>query len=256
MVNNRKAQIIFRSIYLIFALVGVVASFGVFDGVYNKYWYLFFTNISNYLSFFTILALLIYTVRDYKNGEKRGLTSQAPIFRFSVAIMMIITFAVYNILLSNPFSGAYWMNWQSLIVHLVCPVMFVVDYMIFSEHRKLGVLAPLCAVILPCIYVVVILSRAEVVLGSGELVYPYFFLDAHSLGYGVVALALLAILAVILGLGYLLWAYDKLVKNEEGKLKWDFSPLPKPAKEEELDEDTQSDDPEDNITDDSLDDAK
>ena len=42
----------------------------------------------------------------------------------------------------------------------------------------------------------------------------------------------LALMAVFVGIGYLLWAYDKLVKNKEGKLKFDFSKLPKPVVEE------------------------
>lgn len=241
MVQNRKAQIIYRSIYLVIAFVGILASFGVFDGKYNNYWYLFFTNISNYLCFFTVLALLCYTVRDYKNGEKRGLSAQAPLFRFCVCVMILITFFVYNTLLSNPFSGDYWMNWQSLILHVVCPIMFVVDYLIFSKHRSINVFAPLFSCIMPFIYVLIILSRGEVVLGSGALAYPYYFLNAHAIGYGRVALFVFVFLIVFVALGYAIWAFDKLVRDENGKLKWDMSPLPKPEPVVEETEDVKVD---------------
>ena len=107
MVQNRKAQIIFRSIYLVIAFVGVLATFGTFDGKYNSNWYVYFTNISNYICFFTMIALLCYTVRDYKNGEKLGVTDQAPLFRFCVCILISITFFAYNTMLSNPFSAEY-----------------------------------------------------------------------------------------------------------------------------------------------------
>ncbi len=230
MVQNRKAQIIFRSIYLVIAFVGVLATFGTFEGKYNPNWYVYFTNISNYICFFTMIALLCYSARDYKKGEKEGVTDQAPLFRFCVCILISITFFAYNTMLSNPFSAEYWMNWQSLILHVICPIMFVVDYLLFSKHRSVNVWAPLFAGIMPAIYVLLILVRGEVVLGSGVLEYPYYFFDAHALGYGMVMIYVLVFMVLFTGLGYLIWAYDKLILSDDGKLKFDFSPLPKPEK--------------------------
>ena len=233
MVKNRLAQIVYRSIYIAIGLVGLAGGMGAFSGKYLREWYLYFTNISNWLCFFVMLALLIYTIRDYKKGEKFGLVSQAPLFRFCVLVMILLTFLVANTLLSNPFSADYWTNVVLLLLHLVLPVMFIVDYLLFSEHRALGVFAPLYSMIMPLVYVAFILVRAEVKLGSGEFTYPYFFLDAFTLGYGKVFLYVAGLLVIFVALGYAVWAYDKLVKDKNtGKLKWDFSPLPKKVEDQ------------------------
>ena len=238
MVKNRLAQIIYRSIYIAIGLVGIVGSFGTFSGHYFGNWYLYFTNISNYLCFFVMLALLLYTIRDYKKGEKYGLSASAPIFRFCVLIMILLTFLVANILLSNPFSAEYWTNFIVVLLNLVLPVMFIVDYLLFSEHRTLNAFAPLYSVIMPLIYFTFIMVRAEVKLGSGDMAYPYFFLDASVLGYGTVLLYVLGLIFVFVALGYGVWAYDKLVKDEKTqKLKWDFSPLPKYNQENDIKQD-------------------
>ena len=228
MVASKKTHIIYRSIFLVFALVGIIGSFGTFNGAYNPDFYLYFTNISLYLSFFVSITLLLDDVKKWKNNEKQALSSLAPNFRLSVFVMVFVTFVVYNTMLSNPFSEAYWTNFQSLITHLVCPLLFMLDYLLFSKHRTLEIYAPFVALIMPFIYVFYILVRAEVYVGTGKMVYPYFFLNVYKLGWGNVVLYLLGIAVAVLLIGYAIWAYDKLVKGEDKKLKFDFSPLPKP----------------------------
>ena len=227
MVKSLKTQIIFRSIFLVFALFGVITSFGVLQGKYNPDFYLYFTNISNYLCFFVVIALLVDNAKKYSKGEREDLTEFAPNFRLSVFVMIFITFLVYNTILDHPFKVSYWTNIRSIVVHLICPVLFMVDYMLFSKHRTVSKKAPFLALIIPVVYFLYIVIRAEVYVGTGKMVYPYFFLNGYELGWGVVALYLLAIAVIIVGVGFALWAYDKLVKNEENKLVWDFSPLPK-----------------------------
>lgn len=227
MVKSKKIQIIFRSIFLVISLVGIIGSFGTFKGAYNPNFYLYFTNLSNYFCFFAVLALLFDDVRCVKAGITHKESDIAPIFRFSTCVMIVLTFAVYNVILSNPFQAGYWLNFQSLIMHLICPVMYIIDFMIFSKHRTLKPWAPLCACIFPFIYVFYILVRAEIYVGTGKFVYPYFFLDVYSFGFSNVMLYIFFITIGVLAVGYTLWAYDKLVRNENGKLVWDFSPLPK-----------------------------
>ena len=239
MVKSKKAQLIFRIIYVLIGIVGIIGSFGTFRGNYNPNWYLMFTNISNYICFFVMLSLLCYTARDMRKGITHGETSQAPLFRFCTCIMILITFLVFNTLLGNPFTSAYWTDIQSLIMHLILPVMFIVDYMLFSKKRSVNVFAPLYACIMPLIYVLFILIRAEALLGTGAFVFPYYFLDFQSIGWGAVVLFLFILMLVFVGFGYLLWAYDKLVRKDNGKLGFDFTRLPKPV---EIVEDNQTND--------------
>ena len=228
MVSNKKTHIIFRSVFLFVSLVGCVLSLGFFEGGYNPTFYLYFTNISNYLCFGVILTLLIDDIKKFRKGVKNELSSMAPNFRLSVCVMIILTFAVYNTILNHPFKVAYWTNVRSILLHLVCPVMFVIDYLLFSKPRQLRLSAPFLTLIVPAIYVFYILIRAEVYAGTKTMAYPYFFLNVYEIGWGNVVLYILGIGVCVLALGFVLWAYDKLVKGENKKLSWDFSPLPKP----------------------------
>jgi len=141
-------------------------------------------------------------------------------------------------MLGHPFQASYWKDVQGVIMHLVCPLMFMFDYLLFSKHRTLKLSAPLFSGIMPLIYVILILVRGELVIGTGTLEYPYYFLNAHANGYLYVIIYLLVLNILFMALGYAVWAYDKLVKIPEGKLKWDFSPLPK-----EVDINVSSEDP-------------
>lgn len=226
MVKSKKTQIIYRSIFLLISLVGLIGSFGTYMGVYNPNFYLYFTNLSNYFCFFSVLAMLLDDIRTVKAGISHKETEIAPLFRFSVCIMITITFLVFNIILSNPFTKGYWVDFQSLIMHLICPLMYIVDYLIFSKHRTLRLYAPACACIFPFLYVFYILVRAEIYAGTGKFAYPYFFLDIYALGFWNVMLYIFIFAICILAIGFIVWAYDKLVKTEDGKLHWDFSPLP------------------------------
>ena len=138
---------------------------------------MYFTNISNYFCFFVILTLWLENIKLLKQGEREHLTKLAPNFRLSTCVMIIITFLVYNVLLSNPFSAGYWTNLQSVNFHLVCPVLFVVDYMLFSKHRQVRFNTCFMALIAPAIYLLFIIVRAEVYVGTGKLAYPYYFLN-------------------------------------------------------------------------------
>ena len=228
MVTNKKTHIIFRSVFLALSLVGCLASFGLFEWKYNSDFYLYFTNISNYLCFGVILTLLIDDIKKYRKGVKNEASSIAPNFRLSVCVMIFVTFLVYNTILNHPFKVSYWTNFKSVLLHLVCPVMYVVDYMLFSKHRDLRIYAPFLCAVMPLVYLLYILIRAEVYVGTGKMVYPYFFLNGYEIGWGIVALYVLGLAVIVIGIGYAFWAYDKLVRNNEGKLSWDFSPLPKP----------------------------
>ena len=54
--------------------------------------------------------------------------------------------------------------------------------------------------------------------------YPYFFLDVNELGYDGVMVWVVILVAAFSALGYLLWLYNRIVK-EDGKIRFDFKNL-------------------------------
>ena len=215
MKNKRIAEIIFRTIYVTLGFIGIIGSLGYFNKSFSSSFYVMYTNLSNYLCIGIILYLLIKCIRG-KEEEAKSLS----ILRFTSVIMILVTFFVYNILLAGEKTASeYFFSISNLIMHVVLPLMFTADWIIFSKHNVAKVYYPLLSTVLPLIYVVFILIRAAI-LGpsySGTL-YPYFFLNVAKLGYSGVMLWILILVAVFVVLGYILFLADRY-KDIKGKIK-------------------------------------
>ena len=74
MIKNKTAQMIYQTVYCTIGLIGVIASFGIFDDISNIRWdfYVHFTNISNYFCIGVMVTALIETIKkkddDYFGG--------------------------------------------------------------------------------------------------------------------------------------------------------------------------------------------
>lgn len=70
MIRNRTAQLIFQSFFCAIGLIGIVASFGIFDDILNPRWdfYVHFTNISNYLCIGIAFAELVQTAKKRRTA--------------------------------------------------------------------------------------------------------------------------------------------------------------------------------------------
>ena len=65
MIKNRTIQLIYQTVYCTLALVGSVACLGIFDDIKLFRWdfYVYFTNLSNFLCFGVMLVALIQTIK-------------------------------------------------------------------------------------------------------------------------------------------------------------------------------------------------
>lgn len=220
MINKTFTQMLYRLALTFVSGLAVVLTFHIFYvgvGAENPTWEIFkyYTNLSNYFVFAVSLAVTLDTVKRVKGGEREGFGNKWRTFKFMTTVMITVTFFVYLILLGDPLSADFWRNLGNLSYHVLAPLMFIADFLLFDEHRTLKVTDPLKAVIIPLVYVVYIF-----ILGASikDFEYPYFFLDVNRLGYGGVVGWVAALVAVFVALGYLFWLYDKLVKTD-GKWK-------------------------------------
>ncbi len=232
--NNLMTQMIYRIVLCCVSALAVLLSLRVFYvgiGPEELSWEFlkYYTNLSNYFVFAVSVIVLADNVKRVKKGERTGHNNKIRVFKFMTTIMIMVTFLVYLILLGKPFTADFWRNAGNLSYHVFAPVLFILDFFLFDEHRSINVFAPLYSVIIPLVYVAYVFVLGACIPGFE---YPYFFLDVNELGYGGVVMWVAILLAVFLVLGYLMWLYDKLVKVN-GKWKLDFSPLAKRGKEEE-----------------------
>ena len=215
MIKNRTTQLIFQSFICAIGLIGIVASLGIFDDVRNLRWdfYVHFTNLSNYLCIGIVLAELIQTAK--KEGD--GYVSAAPFLKFIGVLAILLTFLVFNFLLAGQPDRDPQDNWRvrSICFHVILPIMYVLDWLLFYEHRKVKWYYPLASVIFPLIYIVFVYTRAAIVNFNPEVpyLYPYFFLNLDTLGIAGVAKWVAILFVGFIALGYIFYGIDKIIKK-------------------------------------------
>ena len=217
MIKNRTTQLIYQTIYCTLGLVGIIASLGVFDDVQNLRWdfYVHFTNISNYLCIGIVLSELIQTVKKKADSY----VSKVPFLKFIGVFAILLTFLVFNFLLAGQPDRDPQANWRiaSIAFHVILPVMYVFDWVLFYEHKKVRWFYPLASVIFPSLYVVFVYIRAAILNFNPDApyIYPYFFLNLETQGVAGVAKWVVILFIGFIALGYIFYGIDKLIKSKK-----------------------------------------
>ena len=207
MFKNRTAQLIFQSFFCAIGLIGIVASLGVFDDVLNPRWdfYVHFTNISNYLCIGLVLSELVQTAKKKVDSY----VTVAPFLKFIGVLAILLTFLVFNFLLAGQPDRDPQANWRiaSISFHVILPIMYVLDWLFFYEHKKVKWFYPLASVAFPLLYVVFVYTRAAIVNFNPEVpyLYPYFFLNLETQGVAGVAKWVVILFVGFIALGYIFY---------------------------------------------------
>ena len=218
MIKNRTTQLIFQSFYCAIGLIGAVASLGIFDDILNPRWdfYAHFTNLSNYLCIGIMFAELVQTAKKSVNSY----VSASPLLKFIGLLGIMLTFLVFNFLLAGRPDREFQANWRvsSICLHVILPIMYIFDWLLFYEHKKIRWFYPLVSVAFPVLYIIFIYTRAFIVNFNPEVpyLYPYFFLNLDNLGVAGVAKWVGILFAGFIVLGYIFYGIDKItvLKNK------------------------------------------
>ena len=217
MIKNRTTQLIFQSFYCAIGLIGAVASLGIFDDILNPRWdfYAHFTNLSNYLCIGIMFAELVQTAKKSVNSY----VSASPLLKFIGLLGIMLTFLVFNFLLAGRPDRELQSNWRvsSICLHVILPIMYIFDWLLFYEHKKIRWFYPLVSVAFPVLYIIFIYTRAFIVNFNPEVpyLYPYFFLNLDNLGVAGVAKWVAILFAGFIVLGYIFYGIDKIIKSKE-----------------------------------------
>lgn len=136
MIKNRLTQLIYRIIYCVILSFGVLFSLGIWtDKSFNTDFYVYYTNLSNYLCLGVMIAVTVNTVRQLKNNQNHGTTDYLENTKFMCSILILVTFLVYNILLAKDNSAfEYFTSLSNLTLHLVGPILFILDHILFDSR--------------------------------------------------------------------------------------------------------------------------
>ena len=226
MITNRTTQLVYQTVYCTLGLVGVVASFGIFDNINVIRWdfYVHFTNISNYFCLAVMFAGLIQTIKKTDDSY----VTVAPLLKFIGVLGILLTFLVFNIMLAGAEGRDPQANWRvgSLLAHVVLPIMYIADWFLFYERRQCKWYYPIASIGFPFAYLLFLLIQAVILKFDSSilipttttpLIYPYFFVNLETQGVGGVLKWVVILFVAFVAVGYLFFGLDKLGKKTTAK---------------------------------------
>lgn len=228
MIKNRTVQLIFQTAYCTFGLVGCIACLGIFDNINLFRWdfYVYFTNLSNFLCIGVIFAALIQTVKKKEDSY----VTVAPMLKFIGMLGILLTFVVFNFVLAGQEGRDPQLNWRvgSIMFHEILPLMYIADWFLFYERKKCKWYYPIASMGFPLAYAIFLLIQAAILRfdssiltptpgSTTPLIYPYFFVNLDTQGVPGVIMWI-AILAVVFAvIGFMFFGLDRIERKNKAK---------------------------------------
>ncbi|MBR5250580.1 MAG: Pr6Pr family membrane protein [Clostridia bacterium] len=219
MIKNRTTQLIFYTVYCTLGLVGCIACLGIFDDIDMIRWdfYVYFTNISNFLCLGIMVASLINTIKR----KEDGFNNTIPMLKFIGMLGILLTFLVFNIMLAGAEGRDPQLNWRigSLTFHVVLPILYIADWFLFYERKQCKWYYPIASVSFPLAYAIFLLIHAAILnfdssiltpTGTGILIYPYFFVNLETPGVPGVLMWIGILAVAFIAIGFLFYGLDRL----------------------------------------------
>ena len=183
--------------FVIVILYILVASYGCYSAwKYGSHFFLYFTNLGNLYCLGLMINELVRLVC------RKSISIPLLQWEFGVLISIIVISSVYNFLLGDPTSAAYWANKPSVCLHLITPILYTLYIFATRPIRKVGAGGVQCSILLPYLYVAFIYVRHFI---TGDNWFPYFFLDLNRIGWqGALGWIIsLTVLFVIVGFAFI-----------------------------------------------------
>lgn len=222
MIKNRTIQLIFQTIYCTLGLIGCIACLGIFDDIKMIRWdfYVYFTNISNFLCLGITFNALIQTAKK----KEDSFISTTPLLKFIGMLGILLTFLVFNIMLAGEEGRNPQLNWRigSICFHVVLPIMYVLDWFLFYERNKSKWYYPIASISFPLGYAIFLLIHAVILgfdssiltpTGTGILIYPYFFVNLETQGVAGVLMWIAILSVAFVAMGFAFYGLDR-IKNK------------------------------------------
>lgn len=216
MIKNRTTQLIYKSIYIGISIIAVLASLGLFEMTYRWDFYVHFTNLSNYLcAIFMLLEL-----RDTAKKNTDSYVTTYPAVKFVALLAILLTFIIYNFVLASRRDIKDSFVVSSVTLHIILPLMFTLDYILFYEHGKVKWYYPILSTIFPLLYAAFIYVHAAIRNFDSSIyypgrkdpfIYPYFFLNLDKYGVAGVITNIMIILIAFVVFGNVIVLIDKLL---------------------------------------------
>ena len=213
-IKNRIVALIYRCLIVAACSVGLVLNIFTRQGRFHSESLIYYTNLSNLICLLYFLFLAARMAISLKNDAK-GAVTLIPRMKGAFTLMIAVTMLVYHFLLAGGkapvYDGINFQRWlSSTLLHYAAPAMVILDWVLFDPKRVFRIFDPLLWLIIPLLYAIFTLIRAEIggeMAGRGSR-FPYFFLDIDAIGWGGM-LGYVGVFAVAFtALGYIMLLLD------------------------------------------------
>jgi hypothetical protein len=208
-IKNRIAAMVFRILILAACSVGLALNLFIRQSSFHSESLIYYTNLSN-------LFCILYFVPLVAHMAWGNAVTLLPRLKGAFALMMTITMLVYHFVLMGGAVPAYdgsqrWL--ANALLHYAAPAMVILDWILFDPRRVFRVFDPLLWLLIPLLYAIFTLIRAEIggEMGGRGSRFPYFFLDVDAIGWSGM-LGYVGIFALVFAaLGYIMFLLDRYV---------------------------------------------
>lgn len=183
---NREAGRLFspslKALILILGILGQVFSLNGRSFASGSHM-LYYTNISNVLVTLLAATLLALDLPMLRKGKPLALPGWLGNIRFALTAGILLTFAVFSLLLIPRMSLSYLSSPSNLLVHNLVPLLACLDFILFSHGLEGKRQSPLPGLALPWLYFVFVMALMLAGTRFSGGTAPYFFLDYHANGW-------------------------------------------------------------------------
>ena len=212
-VADRRAALAFRVVAALLIALGITRLLGIGDPPISFSTLLFYTMQSNILCLVWMVLLIIRTVKDLRAAGAKGWSSPSPRVGGAVMQAITVTMLIYLVVLlpqSEP--GYVPFTLTDTLVHVVTPVLLILDWALFSPKGRFRGWDPLIWAALPYLYLLFAFGWGAL---GGEFSpgrsFPYPFMDIGTLGLSGVALWIVALTVALVAVGYLFLLIDRVL---------------------------------------------
>ncbi|MCD7963624.1 MAG: Pr6Pr family membrane protein [Rikenellaceae bacterium] len=221
LIKNSYIFIFYRILFIILCLWGLYLNSGLGTGNFRWFIFSYYTILSNIVCLLYYCTSLIVNIKRISSGS--GTVTFSPRLEGAVVFCITVTFLVYQFLLV-PYQFSMVENYpvfsrSDILVHYVVPWMVIIGWIFFDKKGFFKWYDPLLWMIIPVIYFVFTIIRAD--LGDPLPVtggrYPYYFLDADLHGWNYVWKKVGELAVILVSVGYFLYFMDVILAKLQKK---------------------------------------
>lgn len=207
---KRYISIIYKLIIVLLGIFGLMVQIGVYNNNYDFSVLNYFTLISNILCIIYFICSIIYSFIHFNDR----IPSFLPRVKGAITMSITVTMIVAAVLLNGVFPNAGLLGLSFISLHILVPIMTILDWYFFDEKGLCKKTDPLLWLIIPIIYYAYIIISVHLGHSFGvDSKYPYSFQDVDKLGYPKVIMINICLILFFTGLGYIFYFIDKHLKK-------------------------------------------